>query len=164
MYSYGVTKAEVGIFSSVDGSVSGWKEIELYKDTFTMGEDDPTQNDHYQQGVASPKIVRETTAPTKVNFSIMDLSADSKIEWVGGTKTTVATVDTWHSPRLKRSQIKALRFTLEEGGVITIAKVQTYGKPDVKASDADINLILVTGTILDPGFEDVLPVDWKDAG
>lgn len=163
MLSYGVTKAEVGVYNPADGTVSGWAEIDIYKDTFTLTEPDPTVTNHFKQGESSPKLTRQVAGEVSINFSLMDLSADSKIAWIGGTKTTVLTVDTWHAPRVKKSMIKALRFTMEDGSILTLPKVDCFTKADVKASDADINLMPVVGTIQDPGFEDVFPMSWSDA-
>lgn len=163
MISYGVTKAEEGVYSATDGSVTGWVEIDLYKNTFALSEEDPTRTPHYKQGQASPSLVVEIAGANTVNFSLMDLSASSKRDWVGGTITTLNNKNTWHAPRIKTSKIKALRFTLEDGSVMTMPKVSCWTKAEVKASDSEINLMPVVGTILDPGFADVLPVDWVDA-
>ncbi|WP_017258398.1 hypothetical protein [Pedobacter arcticus] len=163
MLSYGVTKAEVGVYSNVDGTVAGWAEMDVYKDTFTLEEADPTKTEHFKQGEASPKLVRQKAAGLTIKFSLMDLSATNKVLWIGGTKTTVETVDTWHPPRVKTGLIKALRFTLEDGSIVTIPKTDCFTKANVKASDADINLMEVSGSILDPGFEDVFVMAWTDA-
>jgi hypothetical protein len=161
-YNYGVLKMEVGTYSEVDGTSSAWAEVENYKDTIVMSEEDPTVSNHFKQGEANPKITRQSPGAQTVEFSIMDLSADSKVLWIGGTKTTVSTKDTWSAPKSKTAKIKSLRFTLETGEILTIPKVSCFAKLDFKASDADIDLITVSGTILDTGIVDVAPMTLAD--
>lgn len=163
MLSYGITKAEAGVFNPVDGSVSAWTEMEVYKNTILMPEEDPTRTSHYKQGQASPVLVQEVAGVITVTFSLLDISAANKADWIGGTVTTVNTKDTWNSPRVKTSKTKALRFTMEDGSIMTIVKASCWTKLDVKASDTEINLLLVTATVLDPGFPEVLPISWEDA-
>jgi hypothetical protein len=161
-YKYGVLKMEVGTYSEVDGTSTDWVEVEAYKDTIVMSEEDPTVSNHFKQGEANPKITRQTPGAQTVEFSIMDLSAASKVDWIGGTVTTVSTKDTWSAPKSKTPKIKSLRWTLETGEILTVPKVTCFSKLDFKASDEDIDLILVSGTILDPGFVGVAPMTLAD--
>ncbi|ADY51515.1 hypothetical protein Pedsa_0943 [Pseudopedobacter saltans DSM 12145] len=157
-YKYGVIKSEVGTYNEVDGTSTGWAEIEPYKDTIVITEEDPTTTNHFKQGDANPKITRQQPGAQNIELSIMDLSADSKVMWLGGTKTTVSTKETWNAPKVKTPKIKSLRFTLETGEILTIPKVSCFGKLDFKASDTDIDLITVSGVIQDPGFAGVAPM------
>lgn len=90
-YQYGCLKAEHGEMDPSTGVVSNFQEFEIYQDTITLDEPEATRTDHFKQGnSAAPKVTRFGNTVTAVNFTVMDMEADSKVRWLGGSKTSVA--------------------------------------------------------------------------
>ncbi|SMG35394.1 hypothetical protein [Sphingobacterium psychroaquaticum] len=162
-YQYGCQKAEIGTFNPSTGAVSAWKEIDIYQDTITLEQPEASRTDHFKQGDPAPKVSRFARVVKTVAFSIMDMSAESKAEWLGGTVTTVDQKDTWNAPKTQvNSTVKALRFTLEDGSVMTIPHTDCAGRLATNLNDTDIGLIPVVATIKSTGVEAVAEMAWTD--
>lgn len=163
-YQYGCTKVEEGIMNATTGAVT-WApaEVAVYQNTITIDQPEAQKTEHYQQGKTSPAVIRYGRTAKTISFSVMDLSADSKVSWLGGTKTTVESVDTWHEPTpAVSSKKKAMRFTLEDGSVITTPNLDCAARLTGNANDTDILLIPVVGTVLETGVTAVSGFSWTD--
>lgn len=163
-YQYGCTKAEIGVMDPQDGSITWGDEIEIYQDTIVMDQPEATRTEHFKQGDPDPKVTRLGNTVRTIAFSIMDLSADSKVTWLGGTKTTVSTKDTWNSPAQPvKSTTKALRFTLEDGSVVIVPNAECAARLASNLNDTDIALMPVIATIKSTGVSSVAALQWEDA-
>ncbi|MDO9554527.1 hypothetical protein [Rhodonellum sp.] len=162
--TYGASKIELGVFSAVDGSASGFVEIPVYKDTFTMTEAEPNKTQHYQQGRSNPRLERFNANPLDIAFQIMDTDPDVLLQFLGGTVATVNTKKVWRSPKTKSEQVKALRITCDDGSIIVIPKFNFYARPNLTITDANINLIDISGSVNDTGFVEVPDITWGEAG
>lgn len=163
-YQYGCTKVEHGVMDPGTGAVT-WNAVEfdVYQDTIVIDQPEASRTDHFKQGDPDPKVSRFARSVRTIQFSIMDLSADSKVLWLGGTKTTVSTKDTWNAPtKSVPSTIKALRFTLEDGSVITVPNAECAARLSGNLNDTDIMLIPVTATVKSTGVTAVAAFQWAD--
>lgn len=162
-YQYGCSKAEVGTFNPATGAVTNWEEVDIYQDTITVDQPEASRTDHFKQGDPSPKVSRFARVAKTISFSIMDVSAKSKAKWLGGTVTTVDQVDAWNTPKNQvNSTVKALRFTLEDGSVITVPHTDSAARLTSNLNDTEIVLIPVVATIKSTGKEDVPDMSWTD--
>lgn len=163
-YQFGCTKAEIGVMDPGDGTITWGAEVDIYQDTIVLDEPEATRTDHFKQGDPNVKVTRFGNTATTIAFSIMDLSADSKVLWLGGTKTTVTTVDTWNKPDVAvKSTTKALRFTLEDGSIIIVPNAECAGRLASNLNQTDIALIPVVATVKSTGVEAVASFQWSDA-
>lgn len=162
-YQYGCIKAEYGTMNPTTGAISGKVEFDLYQNTLTIEEDEPQSTPHFKQGDPDPKVIRHSNTLRRAIFSVMDTSADSKVVWLGGTKTTVESVDTWNAPKVANKETnRALIFTLEDGSIITIPNAGCVGRLSSNLNDTDIALIPVVATVKSTGLPAVSNFQWTD--
>lgn len=162
-YQYGCTKAEIGEMDPATGDVTWGEEVDVYQDTIEIDQPEATTTPHYKQGEPDPKVVRYGRTERTVVFSIMDMSAESKKTWLGGTTTTVDQKSSWNSPAQPvPTTIKSLRFTLEDGSQIIIPNAECAARLSSALNDTDIALIPVTATVKSTGVDDVAAFQWID--
>lgn len=92
-YQYGLRKFEIGDRDPSTGAVTNWREVKLYQNSVVIDRPESTRTNHFAQGDPNAKVVRYTTQPKTVTGIVFDRSTDSKVEWLGGTKTTVSTTE-----------------------------------------------------------------------
>lgn len=161
-YQYGCLKAEIGEMDNT-GEITWGDEIDIYQDTIEIDQPEAGRTPHYKQGDPNAKVVRYDRTERTVGFSIMDMSADSKAEWLGGTTTTVDGKDAWNAPdEAVNSTTKALRFTLEDGSKVIIPVAECAARLESSLNDTDIALIPVVATIKSTGVEGVSAFQWID--
>ncbi len=161
--TYGASKIELGTFSAVDGSTSDFAEVPVYKDTFTMTEAEPNKTQHYEQGRSNPRLERFNANPLDIVFQIMDTDPDVLVQFLGGSVATVDLKKVWSAPKTKSELTKALRITCEDGSIITVPKFNFYARPNLTITDANINLIDISGSVNDTGFALVPDITWREA-
>jgi len=162
-YQYGCVKAEYGEMDPATGAISNKVEFDLYQNTLSIEEDEAQSTPHYKQGDPDPKVIRHANTLRRAIFSVMDTSADSKVAWLGGTKTTVESIDTWNAPKVANKELhKALIFTLEDGSVITIPNAGCIARLSSNLNDTDIALIPVVATVKSTGLSEVANFQWTD--
>lgn len=163
VYSYGVVKSQEGVFDPITGAVSALKEIEVYQDTIKMEWPDATETPHFKQGDPNPKVIVRKAQPKTISFSVMDTSAASKKNWLGGEAVLVDGANVWSEPAVPLlSKVRALVFECEDGSVITIARADTTAKMNMEVTDGNINLIDVKAAITSTGVVDVAGFKWAD--
>ena len=162
-YQYGCTKAEYGVMDPVTGAISGKVEFDIYQNTITLDEPEPQKTEHFKQGDSTAKVVRYGNTSTTISFNVMDMSAASKVVWLGGTKTTLEGKDTWNKPKVPAKETnKALIFTLEDGSVITIPNAGCAARLSSNLNDTDIAQIPVVATVKSTNLEAVADFQWAD--
>lgn len=162
-YQYGCSKVEFGKMNATTGAMDTPKEAEVYKDTISHDDGESTPTKHYKQGDNNPKVIRYSVADETITFKIMDVSADSKKEWLGGTVTDVQGAKTWHKPKKKLPVDKYLKFYLEDGSQITIPNASCMARLQNEINDEAIVTITVVATTQDTGIANVMPFSWADA-
>jgi hypothetical protein len=162
--TYGATKIELGTFNPADGTTSAFAEIPVYKDTFTMTEAEPNKTQHYQQGRSNPRLERFNANPLDVTFQVMDTDPEELVKFLGGTVAVVLTKNVWRAPKSKSELTKALKITCADGSIILIPKFNFYARPNLTITDANINLIDISGSVNDTGFAGVPDISWGEAG
>lgn len=161
-YQFGCLKAEIGEMDN-EGEVTWGKEIDIYQDTIVLNQPEAGRTPHYKQGDPNAKVVRYDRTERTISFSIMDLSAESKKEWLGGTATNVDGSEAWDAPDAAvNSTSKALRFTLEDGSVIIIANAECSARLESNLNDTDIAVIPVVATVKSTGVAGVSAFRWID--
>lgn len=163
LYSFGVSKCEEGIYNPTTGAVTGWKEIEVYDGTISLDWPDAVETPHRKQGDPNPKVTVRKIQPKAILFSVMDTSGKSKKNWMGGDIVTVDGADEWSEAEpAVTSIIKALRFTGDDGSIMTIVRADTYSKIIYAPTDAALTLIGVRGSVTSTGIEGVKGFTWAD--
>lgn len=162
-YQFGCTRAQIGIMDPATGAITGLKEIDIYQDTIVIDDPERQRTDHFKQGDPSPKVTRYGRSAMTIAFSIMDTSADSKVEWLGGTKTTVDMKDTWNRPKEQVNEtVKALIFDLEDGSKITVPNAGCSARMSSNLNGTDIVQIPVVATIKSTNLPAVSEFQWTD--
>ncbi|WP_392471312.1 hypothetical protein ACF3OC_08015 [Sphingobacterium cellulitidis] len=162
-YQYGCIRAQIGLMNVTTGAITGLKEIDIYQDTIVIDDPEKQMTPHFKQGDPTPKVTRYARSQMTVAFSIMDTSADSKVEWLGGTKTTVDTKDSWNRPKTQVNEtVKALIFDLEDGSKITIPNAGCAARLASNLNDTDIVVIPVVATVKSTNLPAVADVQWTD--
>lgn len=162
-YQYGCTRAQYGVMDPVTGAITGLTEFDIYQDSIVLDEPEAQKTEHYKQGDPSPKVTRYGRTVTSIQFNVMDVSADSKVKWLGGTKTTVDQKDTWNKPKTAvRETVKALVFDLEDGSVITVPNAGCAGRLSANLNDTDIAMIPVSVTVKSTNLPAVADFQWTD--
>jgi|GEM_PF-1227281 len=155
-YQYGLLKFETGTMDAVTGAVSNWTEEKIYQDTCVIDRPEAQKTEHYAQGDPDPKVIRYGRTAKTIAFSVFDRSADSKVKWLGGTKTTVDLVNSWNAPaKAVASTKKAIRLTFEDGSVAVAPNCSCAARDSWNPNDSDVAVIPVIATVLGTGVEAV---------
>lgn len=163
LITYGGNEFRMGDFNTETGAIENTEVIPVYKDSFQMEDDEPTQNAFYQQGKKSPRLVRSVEPDDVVELSIMETSTAWLKKMFGGTVTTVNGRQVWHKPKLGRGEIiKGLEIDTEDGSLLRIPRGQWIARKSIRATDDGINLIPVRITATDTGLDEVADFQWGD--
>ncbi|PSL06540.1 hypothetical protein [Cecembia rubra] len=159
---YGAKKIEFGDFNPTTGATSNYVAIPVYRDSFVMTEPEPSVTPHFEQGKINPRVRRVSPAAIDVSFQLMETDPDALEMALGGTVTTVNTVKKWNAPKFRGERVKALRITVEDDSVIEIPAFSHYSRPNFEITEANINLIDVSGVVMDTGIDEVPDFSWTD--
>lgn len=153
-YSYGLTSFKMGDIAAADGSLEN--EVELikgiYKSTMTYDEAEGTTTDHYVEGVTDPVVSIDEGGKTTIDFTFIDLAAEQKERFMGGTVTKVDLKDTWSKPLTAPSIFRYIKYTLKDGTVVELPKVKVVGRLTGKIGAIEISAMAVKLTVLTPDF------------
>lgn len=156
VYNTGLKSLKVGDFNPQTGAITNLVEVQVYKDTLKITESEPNQTKHYQAGKTAPKKIHYENGEETVKFSVMDTSAASLLACLGGTVTTLNTVDTWNKAKgLQKERIKALVAETSDGALIKIPRGSWIGVKNFDMADAAIGLIDITVTPTDTGLDEI---------
>lgn len=163
-YQYGCSKVETGEMDPETGELT-WDadEIAVYEDVIEIDKPEAPSTPHYKVGDANPIVTRYGKTARTISFRIADMSSDSKVRWLGGTKTTVTGKDTWNEPTVPvNSTVKALRFTLEDGSVIIVPVGECAGRLAATLNETDIATMPIVATVKSTGIASVSAFQWTD--
>ncbi|MES2651267.1 MAG: hypothetical protein V4663_05975 [Bacteroidota bacterium] len=152
-YNVGISSAEVGVFNPADGTVTGWTQIAVYKNTLKHVEEPGAETNHFEAGKSSPVKTHFENGMEKITFQIPKTDPDSLKQALDGDVTTVSGVKSWHKKKgTKKPIIRAFRYTSLDGTLVTVTKGQWNGSRNTDGSETAIWLMDITVTVLDTGF------------
>lgn len=135
---------------------TGWKKVEVYQETCTFVDKDPTVTTHKSE-TSSKKITQMAKEGSELKFKIMDPSVDEKVSFQGGTKVTTGDVG---SEKLSYKEAEtaphiqmAFKVYPQAGMCLNVPSATVIGKRDTTYSSKGISLLDVTA-IPDYGIED----------
>lgn len=163
-YQYGLLKFETGTMNPTTGAITSWEEDKIYQDTVVIDRPEADRTEHFAQGDPDPKVTRYGRTSKTIAFSVFDRSADSKVKWLGGTKTTVESVDAWHAPNLPVPFTKkAIRLTFEDGSIAIAPNCECAARDAWNPNDTDVAVIPVVATVMSTGVAEVASWSETDA-
>ena len=163
VYNVGLKSLKVGDFDPATGAISNLVEIEVYKDTMQYSEQPGTQTKHFQAGKKAPKRIHTEPGEETLSFSIMNTAADSLLQCLGGTVTTVAGVKSWHKPKDSAGEvIKAIEAESLDGAIFKIPRGSWQGVKNFNGTETNIWLMDITVTPTDTGLPEVADFSLTD--
>ncbi|MGE0931666.1 hypothetical protein [Peijinzhouia sedimentorum] len=159
--TYGCIKIEMASFDPSDGTNGAFTAVPVYRDTIVIVDGEPTVSNHFQQGKKNPAVSRMSPTPTEISFQLLHTDPDALAAAMGGTVTTVEGVKSWAPPKQRYQLVKGVRFTFEDGSTLTVPAYSHFARMNNTVTEANINLIDVSGIVLDPGDE-VEDMVWTD--
>lgn len=160
--TYGAKKIEEGTWDPVAKTTSDWVELPVYNETFVLNEAEPSVNEHKQQGKSNPRVRRVTPASMAVTYQLMDTDPQALLKAFGGSVNAVDGADVWSAPKNRGEEIKSLRITVEDDSIIMIPAFSRYARPNLAITDANINLIDVSGVVTDTGDDELPDMTWGE--
>jgi len=160
--TYGAKKIEMGDWDPVLKSTSNWVELPVYNETFVLTEAEPSVNEHKQQGKSNPRLRRVTPASMAISYQLMDTDPQALMKAFGGTIAVVNTADVWSAPKNRGEVIKSLKITAEDDSIITVPAFSHYARLNLTITDANINLIDVSGVVSDTGADATPDFTWSE--
>lgn len=121
----------------------------VYKDTCKLTQDDPTVNEHFEEGKAYPAVTTREGKPPKLTFSIMNPDAQFLSTHLGGTYD--APTKTWKFSGEEIPVSGEWDVITKKGMDFTIKKGDAVAKINFDVSDKSILLVDFTVTPTDPG-------------
>lgn len=163
-YAYGITSFEVGDIATADGTLENPENITdvIYKDTITVDEPEATETNHYVEGTKYPVVSIDEAGLTKVMANLYGATPAQKVSLMGGTVTSLNTVDSWNAPAENVSIEKYLKITLKSGHVIQYPRVKVSGRTTGEVSEKGVIVHPVKCTVLQPSFAALKPVIWSE--
>ncbi len=132
---------------------TGWKKVDVYQDTCTFVDKDPTVTTHKSE-TSSKKIVQSTKEGAELKLSIMDPSIDERVAFQGGTKTTTGTSSaakaSYKEPATAKRIELAFNILPEAGLALNISCASVISKRNTTYSSKGITLLDLT---IEPTYE-----------
>jgi hypothetical protein len=149
--SYGVKKIEMGAIA-VDGDMGTvLTDIgTIYKDTCDLQEEDGTATEHYGEQYDDPFLVIEKRGKLTLKFSIVDVTPDNLVKFLGGSVTTVSTKDTWNRPLTVPVIEKSFKVTTQNDVIFEIPRGKVKGKINWKVAGQEVAKVDITVTAMQP--------------
>jgi hypothetical protein len=123
---------------------TGWKSLDVYMDTCTFVDKDPTITIHKSE-TSSKKIIQKTKEGSELKLSLMDPSIDEMVVFEGGTKATTGSGDTaetvYTEPSSARNIELAFKILPEAGLALNIPCASVSAKKNTTYSAKGITLL-----------------------
>ena len=136
---------------------TGWKQVDVYQDTCTFADKDPTITTHKSE-TSSKKITQKSKEGNELKFSVMDPSIDELMSFEGGSKTisgTLPVVTTYKEPIQDQNIELAFKILPQAGLALNISCASVASKKNTTYSSKGITLLELT---VDPQY----PVEYSD--
>lgn len=127
---------------------TGWEKADVYMDTCTFVDKDPTSTVHKSE-TSSKKIIQKTREGSELKFSIMDPSLDERVAFEGGTITT-GEKRTYKEPGKAKNIERAFKILPEAGLALNIPCASVDAKKNTTYSSKGISLLDITA---EPTYE-----------
>jgi len=124
---------------------SGFKAVDVYQDTCSFVDKDPTITTHKSE-TSSKKIIQKTKEGSELKFSIMDPSMETLAALEGGTYTPAAsgTKATYVEPDTAKDIELAFKVLPQAGNALNISCASVSVKKNTTYSAKGITLLEVT--------------------
>jgi len=131
---------------------TGYKKVDVYQDTCTFVDKDPTITVHKSE-TSSKKIIQKTKEGSELKLSVMDPSMDELVAFEGGTKGTTSGTPskaTYKEPATAKNIELAFKVIPEDGVVLNISCAAVSSKKNTTYSSKGITLLELT---IEPTYE-----------
>ncbi|WP_143960231.1 hypothetical protein [Litoribacter populi] len=130
VFSYGVRSVKASLIDPVTGLAVELEDVgEIYRDTITFTQDDPTVTDHPAELKDDPIISVQRKGAKNLALSLMDTSAANCHKYLGGTVVSVeGEPDEWNEGDTAEDIEMAFEFELEDGSTYGIRRGKVMGK------------------------------------
>lgn len=155
VYTIGLSKIEIGDIA-LDGDMgSNLEQLGYtYKDTCTMTQEDPEENDFYAEEEDDPVKSISKAGKISFNFSLMNPSPEAMVSLMGGTASKssqgLTDNDTWNAPNTSVQIEKSVKITPVTGYTISVPRMKIVAKINAEFKKSGIFLVEVAGTVLAP--------------
>jgi hypothetical protein len=162
--AFGVTSVKMGDIDPATGLPTALTDVgDIYRDTATMTEADGEVTNHFAERKTDPVVTIEEPGEETLQFSLMDISADNLVKYLGGTVTEVLDQpDVWNKPDGVVTIEKAFEITTDDGTIVTINRGRVRAKRNLTPTRNGIFLLEVTVRILAPKVDGVPAVTVTD--
>lgn len=138
---------------------TGYKKVDVYQDTCTFVDRDPTITVHKSE-TSAKKIIQKTKEGSELTLSIMDPSIDELVAFEGGTKITTGTapneVNSYKEPATAKDIALAIKILPEAGLALNISYATVSAKKNTTYSSKGITLL---DLVIEPNYEVVYSED-----
>lgn len=133
---------------------TGWKKVDVYQDTCSFVDKDPTITVHKSE-TSAKKIVQKTKEGSELIFSIMDPSFDELVAFEGGTVTGIEGARKYKEPATSKNVELAFKILPEAGNALNIPCAAVVAKKNTTYSSKGI-------TLLDNTIEPLYEVEYDE--
>ena len=133
---------------------TGWKKVDVYQDTCSFVDKDPTITVHRSE-TSAKKIVQKTKEGSELIFSIMDPSFDELVDFEGGTVTGIEGARKYKEPATSKNIELAFKILPEAGNALNIPCAAVVEKKNTTYSSKGI-------TLLDNTIEPLYEVEYDE--
>lgn len=128
---------------------AGFKKVDVYMDTCTFVDRDPTITVHKSE-TSAKKIIQKTKEGSELTLSIMDPSMDELVAFEGGTKSGSDGTATYREPATAKDIKLAFKILPEAGLALNISCATVSAKKNTTYSSKGITLLDLT---IEPNYE-----------
>ena len=163
-YTYGINKFEVGDIAVADGALENPVDLTsvIYKDTIKTEEPEATETTHYVENSKFPAVSISEAGIMKVMASLFGATPTQKVALMGGSVTTLNSVDTYNAPKENVTIEKYIKVTLASGHVVHYPRVKVSGRHTGEFSVKGVLITPITFTVLNPSFAALYPLMIQD--
>lgn len=128
---------------------SGWKKVDVYQDTCTFVDRDPTITVHKSE-TSAKKIIMKTKEGSELTLSIMDPSMNELVAFEGGTVTGTTGNKVYTEPATAKNIELAIKILPQAGLALNISYATISAKKNTTYSSKGITLL---DLVIEPNYE-----------
>jgi hypothetical protein len=151
LHSYGLKKIEAGAIASDGDMGATLSDIGIiYKDTCDLQEEDGSTTEHYGEASDDPFLVIDKRGKMTLKFSLVDVTPDTLVKYLGGSVTTVSTKDQWNRPKTVPNIELSFKCTTQNDVTFSIPRGKVKAKINWKVAGLEVAKVDFTITALEP--------------
>ena len=164
-YVHGITSFEMGDINATTKLGENYADVgKIHRDRVQVNQEDAEITKHFAERGKFPVAVSVQDGGENIEASMMDVSADNLVQYLGGTASNVADAkDFWSAPDDHVVVEKAVKITTKDGTIFEWPRTRVIGTRKLTPTSKGTFSLDVMFVVLDPELDSVASCTITDA-